>query len=162
MSNGPTCYLVLDSGNRYSPSKTLRFIKTSPFKYFNNYPSELRFSILTHIIKMNRLSVRGVVLYTFRQSQILVTTFNGSGPRSLSDNSLPQMKSHKTLTVYFDIICSCLWSACISRSRSWQDDMMQMTFSVLLHLLMGHFWRPLKTKKGASDFFHFQEITTRP
>ncbi len=33
MPNGPKCYLVLDTGNRYSPSMTLRFIKTSPFKY---------------------------------------------------------------------------------------------------------------------------------
>ncbi len=30
---GPKCYLVMDTGNRYSPSMTLRFIKTSPFKY---------------------------------------------------------------------------------------------------------------------------------
>ncbi len=33
MPNGPKCYLVLDTGNRYSLSMTLRFIKTSPFKY---------------------------------------------------------------------------------------------------------------------------------
>ncbi len=33
MSNGPKCFLVLDTGNRYTPSMTLRFIKTSPFKY---------------------------------------------------------------------------------------------------------------------------------
>ncbi len=36
MPNGPKCYLVLDTGNRYSPSMTLRFIKTSPFKYLNS------------------------------------------------------------------------------------------------------------------------------
>ncbi len=35
MPNGPKFYLVLDTGNRYSPSMTLRFIKTSPFKYLN-------------------------------------------------------------------------------------------------------------------------------
>ena len=35
MPNGPKCYLVLNTGNRYSPSMTLRFIKTSPFKYLN-------------------------------------------------------------------------------------------------------------------------------
>ncbi len=33
MPNGPKYYLVLDTGTRYSPSMTLRFIKTSPFKY---------------------------------------------------------------------------------------------------------------------------------
>ncbi len=33
MPNGPKCYLVLDTGNRYSHSMTLGFIKTSPFKY---------------------------------------------------------------------------------------------------------------------------------
>ncbi len=26
----------------------------------------------------------------------------------------------------------------------------------------GYFWRPLKTMKGVSDFFHFRGITTRP
>ena len=31
MSNGPKYYLVLDTGNRYSPLMTLRIIKTSPF-----------------------------------------------------------------------------------------------------------------------------------
>ncbi len=35
MPNGPKWYLVLATGNRYSPSMTLRFIKTSPFKYLN-------------------------------------------------------------------------------------------------------------------------------
>ena len=33
MPNGPKCYLVLDTGNHDSPSMTLGFIKTSPFKY---------------------------------------------------------------------------------------------------------------------------------
>ncbi len=78
-----------------------------------------------------------LVLYTSRQSQILVTTFIRSGPWSLSDNSLPQLKSHKTMTVYsFYLIFSCSWSVAvdISRSRSWQDDMMQVMLSLLLHL----------------------------
>ncbi len=42
-----------------------------------------------------------IVLYTSRQSQILLTTFIWSGPRSLSDSSLRQMKSHKTMTLYY-------------------------------------------------------------
>ena len=29
-------------------------------------------------------------------------------------------------------------------------------------IIIGNFWRPLKTMKGVSDFFHFQEINTRP
>ena len=36
MPNGPKCYLVLDTWNHYSPSMTLRFIKTSPFKYLKS------------------------------------------------------------------------------------------------------------------------------
>ena len=35
MSNGPKWYLVSDTGNCYSPLMTLRFTKTSPFKYHN-------------------------------------------------------------------------------------------------------------------------------
>ena len=33
MSNGPKWYLASDTGNCYNPSMTLRFTKTSPFKY---------------------------------------------------------------------------------------------------------------------------------
>ncbi len=41
MSNGPKWYLVSDTGNCCSPSVTLRFTKTSPFKYLNGdqFPS---------------------------------------------------------------------------------------------------------------------------
>ncbi len=63
------------------------------------------------------------------------------------------------LIFLFFLMNSCCWHQQESMLTGWHDA--DDTFSTIT-AVNGDFWRPLKTMKGASDFFHFQEITTRP
>ncbi len=119
---------------------------------------------------MNRLSVSGVgqrkgpVIYTPRQSQVLMTTFVrvGSWPLSAwSDNSLPQMKIHKTLKT---VDCVPFWFhlflltiSCCRHQESilteWHDA--DDAFPTITSYNGKFLTPPLKTMKGTAIFFSF-------
>ncbi len=107
-----------------------------------------------------------IVLDTSRQNQILVTIFTKSynRPGWLCDNRFVQRNSQNT-RLYARVpsaSLSCGWH----QHALFHCDISTVPVHAVQHSLSitangTNFGRPLKTMKGASNFFHFQGITTR-